>query len=269
MPCIHSPQKEILPSLAALTCLLSLHYRLILQSLLPLPSSPLLRLLLSLHPISPEHIHFFTYPTALLFTSSLLVDIAFSPLHPPCFLYCSISIRNAASFMNSSGWSWTVRGGMQGGNKARRWLLEQTEERENERGRMEGVGGVAVLLNFNEYQGEFLPHIFFPHSLSTFFFFFFLGCTHLLHGSKSLSHKWALTQSGFGLDSGTSQNGAIGYAPRKQRPESPNWTANLSCLSLLSSTSHQNHTCATRHVLFPETSADVSSVSFHDRSAAH
>lgn len=64
---------------------------------------------------------------------------------------------------------------MQGGNKARRWLLEQTEERENERGRMEGVGGVAVLLNFNEYQGEFLPHIFFPHSLSTFFFFFFPG----------------------------------------------------------------------------------------------
>ena len=118
-------------------------------------------------------------------------------------------------------------------------------------------------------RGNFFLTFFFLTPFPLFFFFFFLGCTHLLHGSKSLSHKWALTQSGFGLDSGTSQNGAIGYAPRKQRPESPNWTANLSCLSLLSSTSHQNHTCATRHVLFPETSADVSSVSFHDRSAAH
>lgn len=33
VPCIHAQLKEILPSLAVLTCLLSLHHRLILQSL--------------------------------------------------------------------------------------------------------------------------------------------------------------------------------------------------------------------------------------------
>lgn len=173
--------------------------------------------------------------------------------------------------MNSSGWSWTVRGGMQGGNKARRWLLEQTEERENERGRGKEWGVLLYCWILMSTRGNFFLTFFSLLRFHFFFFFFFLflGCTHLLHGSKSLSHKWALTQSGFGLDSSVSQNGAIGYAPRKQRPESPNWTANLSCLSLLSSTSHQNHTCGTHHILFPETSADVSSVSFHDRSAAH
>lgn len=140
--------------------------------------------------------------------------------------------------MNSSEWSWTVRGGMQGGNKARRWLLEQTEEREKERGRGKKSKARGVLLYcwiLMSTRGNFFFTFFFPCSFSIFF----LGCTHLLHGSKSLSHKWALTQSGFGLDSSVSQNGAIGYAPRKQRPKSPNWTANLSCLSLLSSTSHQ------------------------------
>lgn len=83
---------------------------------------------------------------------------------------------------------------MQGGNKARRWQSEQTEEREKDRGRgkrskvrvvVVGVG-VAVLLNFNEYQGEFLLHIFFPFLP---FHFFSLGCTHLQHSSISLSHK--------------------------------------------------------------------------------
>lgn len=62
---------------------------------------------------------------------------------------------------------------MQGGNKARRWLLEQTEERkkrEREGKEEQSEGGVDVLLNFNEYQGEFLLHIFFPCSLSFFFF---------------------------------------------------------------------------------------------------
>lgn len=64
---------------------------------------------------------------------------------------------------------------MQGGNKARRWQSEQTEEKEKDRGRgkrskVRGVGvGVAVLLNFNEYQGEFLLHIFFPFSPFPFF----------------------------------------------------------------------------------------------------
>lgn len=64
----------------------------------------------------------------------------------------SISIRTAGSFMNSSGRSWTVRGG----NKARRCCWNRwREERERER-----RGGGAVLLNFNEYQGEFLLRLF-------------------------------------------------------------------------------------------------------------
>lgn len=47
-------------------------------------------------------------------------------------------------------------------------------KRERER-EGEGVGGVAVLLNFNEYQGEFLPHIFFLAPFPLFFFFFFFS----------------------------------------------------------------------------------------------
>lgn len=102
----------------------SLHQRLILQSLYLLPSSPLFFLLLSLHPITPQ-----------TFTSSppSVCGYCFSSHHHSCFLHCSISIKNAASFMNSSKWSWTVQGGMQGGNKARRWLLEQTEKRGKKR----------------------------------------------------------------------------------------------------------------------------------------
>lgn len=141
--------------------------------------------------------------------------------------------------MNSSKWSWTVQGGMQGGNKARRWLLEQTEERKKGRGRGKKSKARGVLMYcwiLMSTRGNFFFTFF---SLALFPFFFFLGCTHLLYGSKSLSHKWALTQSGFGLDSSVTQDGAIGYALRKRRPRSPNWTANLSCLSLLSSTRHQ------------------------------
>lgn len=42
-------------------------------------------------------------------------------------------------------------------------------KREREGKEEQSEGGVAVLLNFNEYQGEFLLHIFFPCSLSIFF----------------------------------------------------------------------------------------------------
>lgn len=74
---------------------------------------------------------------------------------PPGLFSCrrSISIRTAGSFMNSSGRSWTVRGG----NKARRCCWNRWRE---ERKREEWRGGVAVLLNFNEYQGEFLLRLF-------------------------------------------------------------------------------------------------------------
>lgn len=60
--------------------------------------------------------------------------------------------------MNSSGRSWTVWGG----NKARRCCWNRwREEREREESEREVQGGVAVLLNFNEYQGEFLLGFFF------------------------------------------------------------------------------------------------------------
>lgn len=67
-------------------------------------------------------------------------------------------------------------------------LLEQMEGREREREELEREvqGGVAVLLNFNEYQGEFLLGFFFPCSL---YILFFSGIHHLPHCSKSLSHK--------------------------------------------------------------------------------
>lgn len=45
------------------------------------------------------------------------------------------------------------------------------KKREREGKEEQSEGGVDVLLNFNEYQGEFLLHIFFPCSLSFFFFF--------------------------------------------------------------------------------------------------
>lgn len=70
--------------------------------------------------------------------------------------------------MNSSGRSWTVRGGGRGGNKARRCCWSRWR-RERERGiRERRAGGVAVLLNFNEYQGEFLLG-FLPCSLYVLF----------------------------------------------------------------------------------------------------
>lgn len=62
-------------------------------------------------------------------------------------------------------------------------LLEQMEGREeSERG-----GGVAVLLNFNEYQGEFLLGFFSFSWLPLHSFF--SGRARLPHSSKSLSHK--------------------------------------------------------------------------------
>lgn len=49
-----------------------------------------------------------------------------------------------------------------------------TRERDREgKRRAKREGGVAVLLNFNEYQGEFLPHIFFFFLAPFPFFLFF------------------------------------------------------------------------------------------------
>lgn len=47
------------------------------------------------------------------------------------------------------------------------------EKREREGKEEQSEGGVAVLLNFNEYHGEFLPHIFFFHFFSCSLFHFF------------------------------------------------------------------------------------------------
>lgn len=51
-------------------------------------------------------------------------------------------------------------------------------EREREGKGEHSEGGVAVLLNFNEYQGEFLLRVFFLFLAP--FPFFSLGCTHRL-----------------------------------------------------------------------------------------
>lgn len=94
-------------------------------------------------------------------------------------------------------------GRLAGRQQGETMLLEQMEGRERERKRNQREkcrgGGVAVLLNFNEYQGEFLLFFFFFLAPFTFFFFFSSGIHHLLHRSKSLSHKRALTRFDFGL----------------------------------------------------------------------
>lgn len=73
----------------------------------------------------------------------------------------------------------TMAVGTDGGKRER-----AREGRDEER----SEGGVAVLLNFNEYQGEFLFTFFFS-SCSLFFPSFPGMHPHLLHGSKSLPHK--------------------------------------------------------------------------------
>lgn len=83
-------------------------------------------------------------PHCLSIPCPCLWILLFSSLHLPCFLHCSISIKNAASFMNSSKWSWTNQGGMHGGNKAKRWQLEQTVERKKEVGERRAKGGALL-----------------------------------------------------------------------------------------------------------------------------
>lgn len=111
------------------------------------------------------------------------VEAAFLPSIRLVFITTPSQSRQQ-SFMNSSGRSWTVRGGARAGNKARRcWWNRWRGERT--RGTREVQGGVAVLLNFNEYQGEFLLGFFFLLPLHSFF----PGIQRLPHCSKSLSHK--------------------------------------------------------------------------------
>lgn len=116
---------------------------------------------------------------------------------------------------------------MQGGNKARRWQSEQMEEREKDRGRgkrskVRGVVvgvGVAVLLNFNEYQGEFLLHIFFSFSPFPFFFPRMHPSTTQLYITVSqMSFNTASRWPGKSV----SLSEAVGYALRKQRTKSSN-----------------------------------------------
>lgn len=62
--------------------------------------------------------------------------------------------------------------GRQAGRQQGETMTAGTDGRKRERKREgkeeQSAGGVVVLLNFNEYQGEFLLHIFF---LALFFFF--------------------------------------------------------------------------------------------------
>lgn len=114
---------------------------------------------------------------------------------------------------------------MQGGNKARRWQSEQTEEGEKDRGRgkrskVRGVGvGVAVLLNFNEYQGEFLLHIFFSFSPLPFFFPRMHPSTTQLYITVS---QMSFNTASLWPGKSVSLSEAVGYAPRKQRTKSSN-----------------------------------------------
>lgn len=147
MLCIHSRLKETQRSPVSYPCVIDWYYK--AKSHYPHLLSPL--------SVIPASHHSPPLP------SSLLVDVP----HHSCFRHSAISIKNAGSFMNSSEWSWTVRGGRQAGGQQGETLAVGTDggKREREGKEEQSEGGVAVLLNFNEYQGEFLLH---------FFFFFFL-----------------------------------------------------------------------------------------------
>lgn len=186
----------------------SLHRRLILQSLYLLPSSPLFFPLLSLHPITPQT--FTSSPPSatiplwlwilLFFSASLL----FSPL-----LHlnqeCSKFYEFIKMIMDSPG---RHAGRQQGETMAVGTDGEKGKEEKSE-------GGVVALLNFNEYQGEFVLHIFF-----LLLFHFFPGIHTSTTWLKITITQMSFNTSGFGLDSSSmSLSGAIDYTPRKQPPK--------------------------------------------------